>query len=74
MHLASSRELPTPPSNFELACRVLRDVLRQEPHAYFLWTQGAWVHADVDAIMKRANVRLKSMGRPQFTNKREWIA
>jgi hypothetical protein len=72
LQLASQLTPVEKPSDFELACRMLRDNLRSEPHAYFLWTDGSWCHAHIDDIMRRANVRLKSMGRPQFTGKAEW--
>jgi hypothetical protein len=74
MHLASVRELPERPSNFDRACRLLRDNLRQEPHANYLWTNGRWQPASLDQIMLRANQLLKSTGRPQFTGKPDWIA
>jgi hypothetical protein len=73
IQLASVREHPERPSVFDLACRILRDNLRQEPHANFLWTDGRWQPAKLDDIMRRANVRRKSLGHPQFTGKREWI-
>jgi hypothetical protein len=73
MHLASVCELPEHPSVFDQACRLLRDNLRQEPHCNYLWTNGRWVHASLDEIMRRANEYLKSMGRPQFTGKRDWV-
>ena len=73
MQLVSNRNEVERPSNYDLACRMVQDVLRQEPHANFLLTDGKWQHATVDDVMRRANSRLKSMGRPQFTGKREWI-
>jgi uncharacterized protein YbjT (DUF2867 family) len=73
MQLVASNEVPERPSVFDQALRIVRDILRQEPHAYFLWTNGRWSPASVDDIMRRANERLKNLGRPQFGNKREWI-
>ena len=72
LQLASSREEVERPSNFELACRLLRDVLRMERHANFLWTNGRWQHATVDDIMKRANEHQKRAGRQQFKGKAVW--
>jgi len=74
MHLVSSRKEIEKPSDFELACRILKDVLRQEPDCNFLWTDGRWQPADYNDIMRRANSRLKSLNRPQFDRKREWLA
>jgi hypothetical protein len=73
MHLAATCEAPERPSVFDLAIRILRDNLRQERHANFLWTNGRWQPATLDDIMRRANARLKSLGRPQFTGKADWI-
>ena len=73
MHLATTCEAPERPADFDLALRIVRDVLRVEWHAYFLWTDGQYVHANVDDIMRRANQRRKRLGQPQFTGKREWV-
>jgi hypothetical protein len=73
IQLASVCELPERPSCFDLACRILRDNIRQEPHCNYLWTGGRWVPATLDDIMQRANARLKSLGRQQFTGKASWI-
>jgi hypothetical protein len=73
LHLASNRKEVERPSNWDLAIRIVKDVLRMEPHAYFLWSNGRWEHATVDDIMRRANMRQKSFNRPQFSGKREWI-
>jgi hypothetical protein len=73
MYLAATCEIPEPLSVFDQACRLLRDNLRQEPQANLLWTNGRWQPATLDDIMKRANLRLKSLGRPQFTGKADWI-
>jgi hypothetical protein len=74
MHLVSTCELPERPSDFEIACRILREVLRRDAHCNYLWTNGRWVHATVDDIMCRANEYRKRMGHSQFTGKPEWIA
>jgi hypothetical protein len=73
MQLVSSQELPERPSCFDRACRILGDNLRRDPDKNYLWTDGRWVPASLDEIMRRANQQLKAFGRPQFTNKREWI-
>jgi hypothetical protein len=73
MHLASQRKEVEKPSVFDLACRILKDVIRLDPHATYLWTHGRWHPASLDEVMRRANQRLKNLGRPQFTQKREWI-
>jgi hypothetical protein len=72
MQLVSTRELPERPSVFDQACRLLRDNLREEPRGYFLWTNGRWMPASLDDIMRRANEHRKRMGHPQFTGKPEW--
>jgi hypothetical protein len=72
MQLVAQTEAPERPSVFDMACRILRDNLRQEPHCNFLWTNGRWQPASLDDIMRRANVRLKNLGRPQFTGKPDW--
>jgi hypothetical protein len=74
LHLASNRNEIERPSNWDLALRIIRDELRQEMHANFLWTNGRWHPATVDDIMLRANHHLKRVGRPQFTGKEEWRA
>ena len=73
MQLVSTRERPERPSVFDQACRLLRDNFRQEPHCNYLWTNGRWTPATLDEIMRRANERLKSVGRPQFTQKAAWV-
>ena len=73
LQLVSSRKPLEKPSNFELACRLLKDVLRMEPEANYLLTDGRWRPASLDDKMLRANQRLKSIGRPQFANKQSWV-
>jgi hypothetical protein len=74
IQLVSQRQEIERPSNFDIACRLLRGYLREEPRGYFLWTNGRWVPASLDDIMLRANQLLKSMGRPQLAGKAEWMA
>lgn len=73
MQLVSQRSEVERPSDFQIACRLLRDVLRQDRHANFLWTNGRWQPACLDDIMTRANAYLKSVGREQFRGKASWL-
>ena len=74
MHLAARTEIPERPSAFDMTCRILRDVIRLDAKVNYLWTDGRWQPATLDEIMRRANRRRKSLGHPQFTGKKEWIA
>lgn len=73
IQLVSSSDPTERLSDWDLAKRILRDNLRENQRSYELWTNGKWVPADIDDIMKRANMRRKSLGQPQFTGKAEWI-
>jgi hypothetical protein len=73
MQLVSQRKEIERPSDFALACRLLRDVLRQDRDCNYLWTNGRWQPASLDDIMRRANSHLKSVGREQFKGKAAWI-
>lgn len=74
MQLVSNRREIERPSNWQLALRLLRDNLRENQGRYELWTNGRWEPASVDDIMRRANQRLKSVGRKQFPGKETWRA
>ena len=73
LQLVPQRKPIERPSDFEKACRLLGDVLRQRPHANFLWTAGRWLPATIDDIMRRANERLKSVDGEQFKGKSSWL-
>jgi hypothetical protein len=74
MQLVSQHNEIERPSNFDIACRLLRDNLRECCGKYELWTHGRWVGAHIDDIMLRANQLLKSTGRPQMAGKACWVA
>ena len=73
MHLCAQNEAPEPLSDFEKACRLIKDNLRRGRLKNELWTDGNWIPADLDDIMRRANMRCKAMGLPQFRGKPLWI-
>jgi hypothetical protein len=73
MHLASVRQEVERPSVFDRACRILGDNLRLDARVNYLWTNGRWVPASLDDIMRRANERLKSTGQPQIINNPAWV-
>jgi hypothetical protein len=72
IQLVSQRQAPEKPSVFDQACRLLRDNIRLDPHVTYLWTNGRWMPASLDDVMRRANEQLKRLGRQQFTQKPEW--
>lgn len=72
MQLVSNRQEIERPSDFDIAKRLLRENLRENRGGYELWTFGRWEPADLDEIMRRANVVRKRAGHPQFMGKPEW--
>jgi hypothetical protein len=73
LSLVSERHEVERPSDFDIAKRLLRDNLSEEIRGYLLWTDGRWVPAGVDDIMRRANIVRKRSGQPQFTGKVSWL-
>jgi len=73
LQLASQRQEIERPSDFDIAKRLLRDNLSEELRGYLLWTDGRWVPASIDDIMRRANIVRKRSGQPQFNGKLSWV-